>query len=101
VGNGLYWNPPFRFDFVRTELVYVPNHQRRNYVDRLLNHFVADRGRLIICSYGSSKLEGIRSEPLLDELNTWGFESEGVKDVISEQYGFVITRVVWLSRPWP
>jgi len=27
VGNALYWQSPFRFDYVRTELVYVPRKQ--------------------------------------------------------------------------
>lgn len=31
VGNALYWDSPFRFDFVRTELLYVPAHRRRGY----------------------------------------------------------------------
>ena len=30
VGDALEWEPPGRFDFVRTELVYVPEERRRS-----------------------------------------------------------------------
>jgi hypothetical protein len=33
VGNALRWDPPRRFDFVRTELVYVPPERKRGFVD--------------------------------------------------------------------
>jgi hypothetical protein len=97
-GNALYWDPPRRYDFVRTEMVYVPPERRRAYVERLLSHVVANDGRLLVCSYGSSRPEGIRSEPLVDELEAWGVPIGGVADVVSEEHGYVITRVVWLPR---
>jgi SAM-dependent methyltransferase len=63
VGNALTWEPPRRFDFVRTELVYVPVSRRADYVRRRLAAVVAPRGRLIVCGYGSprSGLRRIRS----------------------------------------
>ncbi len=94
VGNALCWEPPACFDFVRTELVYVPPSRRREYVERLLERFVAPGGRLIICSYGSSRSEGDRAELLVDELRDWGVRVDRVDDVVSPEYGFVITRVV-------
>jgi SAM-dependent methyltransferase len=94
VGNALFWNPPRRFDYVRTEMVYVPPTRRREYIERLLATFVAPRGRLIICSYGSSRPEGVRAESLVDELQDWGFVAERVHDVRSSEHGFVITRIV-------
>jgi SAM-dependent methyltransferase len=94
VGNALFWEPPRRFDFVRTELVYVPPSRRREYSERLLERFVAPGGRLILCSYGSSRPEGARAEPLVDELQAWGLPADGVHDVVSPEHGFVITRVV-------
>ncbi|MFL5385569.1 MAG: class I SAM-dependent methyltransferase [Longimicrobiaceae bacterium] len=92
--NALFWEPPARFDYVRTELVYVPRHRRREYVERLLDRVVAPGGRLIVCSYGSSRPEGARAEPLADELGGWGFPVDGVHEVVSPEHGFVITRVV-------
>ena len=94
VGNALFWEPPRRFDFVRTELVYVPPSRRREYAERLLEGVVAPAGRLLICSYGSSRPEGARAEELVAELQEWNLAVDRVVDVISPQYGFVITRVV-------
>jgi len=99
VGNALFWKPSTRFDFVRTELVYVPPSRRREYCDRLLELFVAPGGRLIICSYGSSRPEGARAEPLVDELHAWGLPIDRADDVMSPEHGFVITRVVSVLNP--
>ena len=41
VGNALLWSAPFRFDFVRTEMVYVPKNLRQRYAERLLEEVVA------------------------------------------------------------
>jgi len=96
-GNALLWTPPMPFDFVRTELVYVPVTRRRDYVHRLLDTFVADDGRLIVCSYGSSRPEGQRSEALTDALAAWGFRIAGIHEALSD-HGFVTTRAVTLTK---
>jgi SAM-dependent methyltransferase len=97
-GNAFTWSPPFPFDFVRTEMVYVPNHLREQYIKRLLEVIVAPGGCLIVCSYGSSRPEGIRSEPLMDEFNGWGLRVARVHDVVSPEHGFVITRVISIRK---
>jgi SAM-dependent methyltransferase len=97
-GNALFWEPPLRFDFVRTELVYVPGTLRRRYAERLLERFVAPGGRLLVCAYGSSRPEGARAEPLVDELRGWGLPIHRVDDAVSPEHGFVITRVVSVAR---
>jgi SAM-dependent methyltransferase len=94
VGNALFWEPPRRFDFVRTEMVYVPPGRRREYVERLLERFVTSGGKLILCSYGSSRPEGARAESLVEEIGGWGLAIDGVHDASSPEHGFVITRVV-------
>ena len=94
VGNALFWAAPLRFDFVRTEMVYVPDHLRRRYAKRLLEDVVAPGGCLIACSYGSSRPEGSRAELLIDEFRDWGLAVAGVHDVVSPEHGFVITRAV-------
>jgi predicted pyridoxine 5'-phosphate oxidase superfamily flavin-nucleotide-binding protein len=68
VGDALTWEPPRRFDFVRTELVYVPQERRRAYVERLLGRFVAPGGRLLVCGYGGDEVLG--------PLREWGLEPE-------------------------
>lgn len=94
VGNALVWEPPAPFDFVRTELVYVPASRRREYAQRLLGRLVAPGGCLILCSYGSSRPEGDRAEPLVDEIRSWGLAVHRVDDAVSPEHGFVITRAV-------
>lgn len=98
VGNALFWEPPRRFDFVRTEMVYVPPTLRREYIDRLLAQFIEPGGRLIVCSYGSSRPEGTRADLLVDELRDWGLPICRVDDVVSREHAFVITRVVSVVR---
>lgn len=66
LGDALTWEPPRRFDFVRTELVYVPENGRREYVERLLERFVAPGGRLLVCGYGGHEV--------LAPLREWGHE---------------------------
>jgi SAM-dependent methyltransferase len=51
LGNAFEWIPSRKFDFVRTELVYVPGEYERQFVDRLLEHFVAPGGKLLIANY--------------------------------------------------
>src|SRR5262245_9581268 len=79
-GNALTWEPPARFDFVRTELVYVPPARRRAFVERLLARIVAPGGAAILCSYGSSRPEGARAEMLVDELRAWDLRIASITD---------------------
>jgi SAM-dependent methyltransferase len=74
-GNALTWEPPFRFDFVRTELVYVPDERRRELVERLLSNVVAAGGRLIVCGYGSPR-SGVVAERVGESLRALGLEPE-------------------------
>ena len=55
LGNALTWGPPMRFDFVRTELRYVPEQRHKVFLERLLRDVVAPGGRLIVCGYGSPR----------------------------------------------
>jgi|SRR5262245_7486701 len=98
IGNALIWAAPFLFDFVRTEMVYVPPQLRQRYAERLLGEVVAPGGCLIACSYGSSRPEGARAEPLLDEFLKWGLSVTAVHDVVSPEHGFVITRAISVPK---
>jgi len=75
VGNALTWDPPLRFDFVRTELVYAPEERWRELVERLLEGAVAPGGRLIVCGYGSPR-SGIPTHPVRRIVREWGYEPE-------------------------
>ena len=51
VGNAFTWLPPRRFDYVRTELVYVPSELEKQYVDFLIGNHLAEDGRLLVTNY--------------------------------------------------
>lgn len=71
-GNAWDWEPPRVFDFVRTELVYVPPVLRKRYVARLLKEFVAPSGRLMVAEYRSPNHP--YQTPWADAaLRRWGF----------------------------
>lgn len=75
VGDALEWDPPRRFDFVRTELVYAPEERRRELVEHLLARAVAPGGRMIVCGYGSPRRR-VAAHPVRQMVREWGFEPE-------------------------
>ena len=99
-GNVMDWEPPFRFDFARTELEYVPRDRRRGMVERLLGRYLAPAGRLILCSYGSSRPHQPKAEPVGEALRAWGYDVAGESEGIDTN-GAVITRVAWTDAPHP
>jgi SAM-dependent methyltransferase len=86
VGNALTWEPPRRFDFVRTELVYVPDERRPAYVQRLLEHVVAPGGRLILCGYGSPR-SGVPTDPVRRDARAYGFAPELEREIEAPEGG--------------
>jgi hypothetical protein len=86
VGNALTWQPPRRFEFVRTELVYVPAERRRALVRRLLVEVVARGGRLILCGYGSPR-SGVPTDPVRTTVRLFGFEPELEREVEAPEGG--------------
>jgi hypothetical protein len=96
VGNVMNWRPPFRFDFVRTELEYAPPLHRRELVERVLREYLVPKGRLIVCSYGTSRRPNPKAEPVGEVLRDWGYavvgEAEG-----QDTNGVIFTRVAWVD----
>lgn len=97
VGDALTWQPPRRFDAVRTELVYVPEERERDYVQRLLDLYLAPGGRLLVCSYGSSRRPSPRVEPVDERLRDWGFPVGGVAEAHDPANGIPVNRVAWVE----
>ncbi len=60
VANAFYWKPRRQYDFVRTNLEYVPKADWPEFIGRLLDLAVAPGGRLIVCHYADP------NEPLVD-----------------------------------
>ncbi len=69
------WQPPMRFGFARTELVYVPEERQQAFVERLLREVVAPGGRLIVCGYGSPR-SGQATHPVRRIVRSHGFNPE-------------------------
>ena len=91
VGNAWDWKNPRRFDYVRTELVYVPEHLQKAYVQRIIDECLEDGGRLLACEYRNSKDPAGR--PWIDEtLVGWGFRV--ARTVSGFDGGKELTRVV-------
>ncbi len=63
-GNIQYWEPSFKFDYVRTELLYVPKGYGQKLIERLLKGFVKTNGKLILCEYRSST--SVNREPWIN-----------------------------------
>lgn len=71
-GNAWDWTPPQRFDYVRTELEYVPRNYRKPFVERLLAEFVVQDGRLIVSQYRSHR-DDLTQGWIDQELEEYGF----------------------------
>jgi len=92
------WRATFRFDFVRTELEYAPPHRRREMVERPSSDHLSPGGRLILCSYGTSRQLTPETEPLGEILRDWGYTVAGEAEGLDTN-GVVFTRIAWTDIP--
>jgi SAM-dependent methyltransferase len=97
-GNAMTWQPPRRFDFVRAELVYVPERDRPAFARRLLDEVVAPGGRLLACSYGSSLRPAPLVEPIDEHLRDWSFHVSNVFEACDPANGVAVARVACVDR---
>ncbi|MGH2618097.1 MAG: class I SAM-dependent methyltransferase [Thermomicrobiales bacterium] len=95
VGNAITWEPPRRFDYVRTELVYVPDRRQPELVARLLHQMVTPGGHLIVCAYRPRGAQD--AEPIGERLQGWGFTVSGEATATDLLDGGVATRVAWID----
>ena len=98
VGNVMDWRVPFRFDLVRTDLEYAPPHRRHEMVERLLREYLSSGGRLILCSYGSSRRPTPKAEPVGEILRNWGYTVAGEAEG-GDTNGVVFTRIACTDLP--
>ncbi len=89
VGNALDWQPPRRFEFIRTGLDYVPPSRRPDLVAHLLGHC----GRLIIGVFN----EEIEQRALARNVQSWGFTISG-RTERAHRDPRVMRRVFWIDR---
>jgi hypothetical protein len=97
-GNVMSWRPPFRFDFVRTELEYAPPSHRQEMVERVLREYLLPGERLIVCSYVSSRRPAPKAEPVGEILRSWGYAIAGKAEGVDTN-GVVFTRAAWTDLP--
>jgi SAM-dependent methyltransferase len=90
VGNSMTWVPPRRFDYIRTELCYVPPELEWSYVRRLRDELLLPGGRLLVTEYRSQR--DFATTPWVDErLREAGFTVHSTHSGIWE--GKELTRV--------
>ncbi len=79
VGNAWHWTPPQTFDYVRTELVYVPTELHQQFVSLLLERYLHPNGwDLLIAEYRGRQ----QAEPAItidSYLASMGFAVKDVK----------------------
>ena len=95
VENVWNWIPPHCFDYVRTELDYVPRNYQKAFIKRLLAEFVAQNGRLIISQY-RSRYDDLNRGWIDKEIEMYGFSVVEVHSGYSK-LGLELCRVVVLS----
>ena len=95
VGNALTWQPPVRFDFVRSELVYVPAERRLALIRHLLGDVVAPGGRLILCGYGSPR-GAVPADPVHAIVLSHGLKTELALGVAAPEGGGAILELAVL-----
>ncbi|NJP08394.1 MAG: class I SAM-dependent methyltransferase [Leptolyngbyaceae cyanobacterium RU_5_1] len=96
VGNSWTWTPPFQFDFVRTELIYVPEELREAYVERSLQIFVKPGGKLLIAEYRSRKDAHLKQWMLNECLQQWNISVEHYQSGVYQ--GQELTRVAVIKN---
>jgi ubiquinone/menaquinone biosynthesis C-methylase UbiE len=94
-GNAWFWNNPIRYDYVRTEIVYVPEHLQRQYIERIIDRYLVEGGKLLVTEYRSRK--DPVSKPWIDGmLREWGF------DIAKQVSGYFdnkeLTRVLVIAK---
>ena len=82
------WLPPRRFDFVRTELVYVPAEYEKEYIGFIVRNHLESDGKLLIANYGEELTDLERrilpgaypTKKIIRRLAELGFEAVQYKD---------------------
>jgi hypothetical protein len=78
LGNAWDWSPPQPFDYVNASLDYVPSELRQAFAERLLERYVEDGGRLLLCEY-LGRSTGMPNPRIDEELTQWGYPLEMVQ----------------------
>jgi hypothetical protein len=94
VGNALHWEPPARFDVVRTGLEYVPRPRRHALVGHLLERVVSRGGRLVVGKFN----EEVDRRALEAEVASYGHAIAGRAERPHRSEPRLAYRVFWIDR---
>ena len=92
VANVWEWSPPRQYEFVRTNLDYVPEHAWSEWVTRQWGRLVAPGGRMILCWYYSSHEAGQPHQSPARFLEGLGLAAAGATAALG-------TEVAWTDKP--
>ena len=93
-GDVTEWEPPRRWTFVTALMDAVPPSGLADLVHRLLERFAEPGGRIIISSYGSSRLRE-PAEAVAERLVADGFEVAGSARAIVS--AIIVTQTAWID----
>jgi SAM-dependent methyltransferase len=95
LGNALYWNPPFQFDYVCIrELDYVPRDKRKCLFSHLYNNLLSDGGRLILGPY----TEEIDKSIYLTIIQELGIFPTGYCIKSHQEYKELCRKLYWFDK---
>jgi len=95
IGNAWDWEFPCKFDYIRTEVCYVPANLCKEYLSRLRNRFLVKSGKLLVAQY-RSRSEDLSRDWIDNHLSKLGFTIKGYKSGFNEE-GLELTRVAILE----
>jgi SAM-dependent methyltransferase len=93
VGNAIEWHASRRFDFVRTNVDYVPAHQRPELLRHLFGEVVEPDGRLVIGVFN----EETEHAALEAAVKSWGFDVAGRTERAHPDTGELVRRAIWID----
>jgi len=94
-GNGWLWDNPIRYDYVRTEIVYVPEHLQRQYIERIIDKYLVEGGKLLVTEYRSRR-DTVNKPWINGMLTDWGFNI--AKQVSGYFNNRELTRVLVIAK---
>jgi SAM-dependent methyltransferase len=92
--NAAGWQPPRRFDVVRTGLDYVPERRREQYVAHLLTFLEPGGGRLVVGAYN----EETDRDTLADAVESWGHPVVG-RTTRPHRHPALSYKAFWVEAP--
>lgn len=95
-GDVMTWQPPQRYDYVRIDVYMVAAERHHELLERAALDLATPGGRVIFCSYGSSRRAHVVADPVIPIVEDAGYVVSGSGTVVAEN-GRITTRTVWFD----